>query len=739
MITKQAELAAISTIQSAIDMEGLDWVAGETSMSRLTPEEMKRIGVAKVGPPIRGAPVLTRPQHLQDVADPPIFDWRDIDGYNWMTPVKSQGSRCGSCWAFSASGSVEAAFNIYNGNPNLNINVSEQDYISCCSNCGGCNGGWPDYCLVYTENTGVVDENCFEYEATDTNCVLCDDFENHQYNITGYEYINSTTTDFKWALQEYGPMAVVLTVPDDWYYYTAGVYSPTSRAVGWANHAVVLVGWDDPRGAWIIRNSYGEGWGGDGHGYGLVDFGVLEGYNYAYAVTGIVYEEDNDENGENIAPTAIASADQTVGIAPLSVQFTGRGTDPDGTIQSYAWNFGDGTLSNIQNPLHIYNEVGTYTPTLTVFDNDGATGTDSLSILTTTEEEDLGIGGWVSPISVSASSYHSANVPENAIDNNRSTHWYSTYDESNSWVQFDLGNQITIDAVEMIAGISNTSSIQVSNDAVNWTTVGTMSGTNGDVYTVVELSPVSTRYVRLLRTSGNGYFQCTEFNVFTPTGTGWFKPKYVDASSYLTESGISYVPANAIDGFFEGGADCWFSNSEVPCWIRFDLGLQKTIDAVRVVSGTAPLPITLVVEVSNNDATWTPVTTDIVINDSYAAIEVAITQSTARYVRLNIADANGIGGCCEFDVHVVSDTVANIEVVNFTVTPQTCQTPCNTVVSITWENTGNAEATFTPGYTVNDTLYGTSPLTLLPGQQGVLQQTIYGLTTGSYEICPVPN
>lgn len=72
---------------------------------------------------------------------PDNFDWRNKDGQDWMTPVKNQGS-CGSCWAFSAVGIVEPAYNIFSGDPNLDLDLSEQYLVSdCCEQCGNCGGG----------------------------------------------------------------------------------------------------------------------------------------------------------------------------------------------------------------------------------------------------------------------------------------------------------------------------------------------------------------------------------------------------------------------------------------------------------------------------------------------------------------------------------------------------------------------------------------------------------------------
>ena len=88
---------------------------------------------------------------------------------------------------------------------------------------------------------------------------------------------------------------------------------------------------------------------------------------------------------DNESPTADISANPTNGLAPLNVAFTGSGTDSDGNVVSYAWSFGDGAVSTVQNPTHTYNNAGHYTATLTVTDNKGGIGIDSISIVVTDE------------------------------------------------------------------------------------------------------------------------------------------------------------------------------------------------------------------------------------------------------------------------------------------------------------------------------------------------------------------
>jgi len=88
--------------------------------------------------------------------------------------------------------------------------------------------------------------------------------------------------------------------------------------------------------------------------------------------------------GANQPPVANAAATPQNGAAPLPVSFSSSGSnDPDGSIASYAWNFGDGNTSTSANPAHTYNAAGTYNAVLTVTDNQGATGTASVSITVT--------------------------------------------------------------------------------------------------------------------------------------------------------------------------------------------------------------------------------------------------------------------------------------------------------------------------------------------------------------------
>ena len=216
---------------------------------------------------------------------PEIFDWRDIDGVDYTTPIKSQGS-CGSCWAFGTVAPLECNIKIKDG---VTIDLSEQYLVSCNSDGWGCNGGWwahdyhqwkPDYC----GGVGAVLEQYFPYEADD---LPCNCPYPHDYLIDDWVYIGTPPTvppvdSMKQAIMDYGPISVAACVNTAFHDYSGGIFSgPTCSNI---NHAIALVGWDDTQGTdgvWFLRNSWGTGWGEDG--YMRIEYGVCDvGYNACY-------------------------------------------------------------------------------------------------------------------------------------------------------------------------------------------------------------------------------------------------------------------------------------------------------------------------------------------------------------------------------------------------------------------------------------------------------------------------
>ncbi len=282
--------------------------------------------------------------------------------------VRDQGD-CGGCWSFGTVGVFESALmRAGTSSPNL----SEQYLISCNNEGYGCNGGWwaHDYHIstkVSGETeAGGVNESAFPYTATDSSC---NPPHAKVARLTSWAYVKDgssvpTTDQLKTAIYNNGPLAVAVCVNTYFENYSGGVFAgPSCTGV---NHAVILVGWDDTDGAWIMRNSWGPSWGENG--YMRIKYGVCQ---IGYAASYVVYQ-----GGSGTTPTANFS----VTTNGLSASFTDTSTAGSGTINSWSWNFGDGGTSSVQNPSHTYAAAGTYTVTLTVGDSAGKTSSASKAV-----------------------------------------------------------------------------------------------------------------------------------------------------------------------------------------------------------------------------------------------------------------------------------------------------------------------------------------------------------------------
>lgn len=180
------------------------------------------------------------------------FDWREKQG---STGVRDQGA-CGSCWAFATHGALEGSYRVLT--QGKNIDSSEQDTLDC-SEAGDCNGGW--WAFDYLVKIGSASEDEYPYKGKKDFCKL--DVK-RPYCAKYWSYITPTTVDeLKKALYEKGPLTVAVIVTPLFQAYTSGVFD--ENASGNVNHGVTLIGWDDERGAWLIKNSWGTGWGEKGY------------------------------------------------------------------------------------------------------------------------------------------------------------------------------------------------------------------------------------------------------------------------------------------------------------------------------------------------------------------------------------------------------------------------------------------------------------------------------------------
>ncbi len=195
-----------------------------------------------------------------------------------VTSIKNQGN-CGSCWSFATVGAVEAKILKSKG---VTRNLSEQYLVSCNTYGYGCNGGWFAYNML---TNGTPLESCYPYSASDAYCKSgCTKYNgvNSWYYISSSSSVPSTTA-IKTAIYNYGAVAAAVYVDSYFSRYTSGVFN--RNASGNVNHAIMLVGWDDSKGAWKLKNSWGTGWGESGYmwiKYGCQKVGY--GANYVYSV-----------------------------------------------------------------------------------------------------------------------------------------------------------------------------------------------------------------------------------------------------------------------------------------------------------------------------------------------------------------------------------------------------------------------------------------------------------------------
>jgi len=212
---------------------------------------------------------------MANTSTPSSFDWRSYDGYNWLTPVQSQGS-CGSCWAFAAVGGIESKIKIARNDPVFDTDLSEQ-YLISDGKAGDClNGGSEITALSVIKTYGITDEACFPYEGIDSNgcngysCGYtpvhfsdkCSSSDNRLWKIDGYGiFIPSMRQDIKNYLITKGP--IVASMWMDPAYNADGVFTCANASS--PNHAILIVGYDDDGGYWIIKNSWGSSWGENGY------------------------------------------------------------------------------------------------------------------------------------------------------------------------------------------------------------------------------------------------------------------------------------------------------------------------------------------------------------------------------------------------------------------------------------------------------------------------------------------
>ncbi|KAF1598436.1 Cathepsin S, partial [Eudyptes moseleyi] len=233
---------------------------GMNHLGDMTSEEVAALLTGlNVAPPSNRTSTY-RPQPGSEVPD--TVDWREK---GCVTDVKNQGA-CGSCWAFSAVGALEAQVKLKTGKL---VSLSAQNLVDCTRSYGnnGCGGGWRTKAFQYIiDNRGIDSDDSYPYTAQDGAC---------HYNPTAraatcsryVELPHGDEAALKDAVANVGPISVSIDASQPTFFlYKTGIYHDPSCSQE-VNHAVLVIGYGSSDGEdyWLVKNSWGAHFGEQGY------------------------------------------------------------------------------------------------------------------------------------------------------------------------------------------------------------------------------------------------------------------------------------------------------------------------------------------------------------------------------------------------------------------------------------------------------------------------------------------
>jgi len=230
------------------------WKMGINQFADLTPAEFK----AYLGLKPRDNSYI-RSVNVEVLADSPVndIDWVSKGA---VTPVKDQ-AQCGSCWAFSTTGSVEGAVQVKTGRL---TSVSEQQLVDCAGSSGnqGCNGGLMDDAFNWiVSHRGIGSEASYPYTARDGTCKDVPSVS----TISGYKDVQQGSEDALMNALGQQPISIAIEADQSSFqFYKSGVFTgPCGQQL---DHGVLLVGSGSDGGQdyWRVKNSWGASWGDNG-------------------------------------------------------------------------------------------------------------------------------------------------------------------------------------------------------------------------------------------------------------------------------------------------------------------------------------------------------------------------------------------------------------------------------------------------------------------------------------------
>ena len=194
--------------------------------------------------------------------------------HNKVTPIRNQDD-CGSCWSFATYASLESS--LLTGKQ---TDFSENHLIDMHGfNSGPCDGGSFDNSIAYLARwAGPIPEKSYPYQylLASTELPATKTALANPYHVQNVEMFSMTRNNVKAAILKYGAVGIVFYY--DKTYYNSSTYGYYyAKSIDDTNHLVAIVGWDDNysktnfndtpsgNGAYLVRNSWGTGWGDKGY------------------------------------------------------------------------------------------------------------------------------------------------------------------------------------------------------------------------------------------------------------------------------------------------------------------------------------------------------------------------------------------------------------------------------------------------------------------------------------------
>ena len=252
----------LKAIRAAIKAKGALWTAGETWLSRLTPEERRKLFGEKTWEHKIVQLPITQPI-VTSYPPPDAIDWRNKDGRSWVTSIKYQGS-CGSCVSFASIATLESLICIEWNRSERKIDLSEMHICNCHVyydwHC--CDGWKNEKACIYLRDNGAPDEACWPYEPANKDCPsnTCSNWQNRQVRTSDFKHIQGGKDECMTYVAS-APILASHYVFKDYYYYTGGIYEHVwGESEGpTCHHAVSIVGYNNTPGEthyWIVKDSW---------------------------------------------------------------------------------------------------------------------------------------------------------------------------------------------------------------------------------------------------------------------------------------------------------------------------------------------------------------------------------------------------------------------------------------------------------------------------------------------------